>query len=323
MSTKIIQILQPGVDDTEILVQDRYGQPIPYVVITPVKKDTFASSLNAGCYLTDKFGKATICGPAGEYLCKFERREFHTAEEKISIGKGEKNIITLYYVFEEMPDNPEDKPDDNSVYNPYNHKIVNSGPCGENLTWTLDSEGTLYISGTGRMNDYYFDSPFHDDSDIKSVIIDDGVEEIGAFAFYLCGSLESVTIPDSVTSIGDYVFDDCENLTSVKIPSSVTSIGVNAFNRSYLLEIKGYNNSCAQEYAETHFIEFVPIGNAPAFSNSLKTSSLAIDDEISVDSQLKNSFALDSVDIMDDEPDVNETEYTTYTFTDLFAEYNV
>ena len=29
--------------------------------------------------------------------------------------------------------------------------IVDSGTCGENLTWTLDSEETLTISGTGEM----------------------------------------------------------------------------------------------------------------------------------------------------------------------------
>jgi len=29
-----------------------------------------------------------------------------------------------------------------------------SGKCGANLTWTLDDEGTLTISGTGKMDSY-------------------------------------------------------------------------------------------------------------------------------------------------------------------------
>ena len=36
--------------------------------------------------------------------------------------------------------------------------IVDSGTCGENLTWELDSEGTLTIDGAGKMDDFGFDS---------------------------------------------------------------------------------------------------------------------------------------------------------------------
>ena len=34
-------------------------------------------------------------------------------------------------------------------------EIVESGTCGENLTWTLDDEGLLTISGTGRIRDCF------------------------------------------------------------------------------------------------------------------------------------------------------------------------
>ena len=44
-------------------------------------------------------------------------------------------------------------------------EIVDSGTCGENLTWTLDSDGKLTISGTGKMKDYddysYSRSPWY------------------------------------------------------------------------------------------------------------------------------------------------------------------
>ena len=106
-----------------------------------------------------------------------------------------------------------------------------SGTCGYNLTWTL-SNGTLTISGTGAMKDYYSysRSPWYDyRSSIKSVIINDGVISIGREAFDYCTSLTSVTIPNSVTSIGDNAFTSCTSLTSVTIPNSVTSIGGNAF----------------------------------------------------------------------------------------------
>ena len=104
-----------------------------------------------------------------------------------------------------------------------------SGTCGTNVTWTLDDNGTLTISGTGDMADYY-SSPFSDNSNIKSVVIENGVTSIGNYAFNGCSGLTSVTIPDNVTSIGLCAFSDCSSLTSVTIPDNVTSIGIGAFS---------------------------------------------------------------------------------------------
>ena len=115
--------------------------------------------------------------------------------------------------------------------------IVDSGTCGaegdgSNLTWTLDSEGVLTISGSGDMHGYdHLGAPWYGiRSPVKSAVIADGVTSIGDSAFFDCTSLTSVTIPDSVTSIGEYAFYDCTSLTSVTIPDSVTSIGDGAFS---------------------------------------------------------------------------------------------
>ena len=114
--------------------------------------------------------------------------------------------------------------------------IVDSGTCGaegdgSNLTWTLDSDGVLTISGSGGMHDYGSSGgPWCGyRSLVKSAVIADGVTSIGSCAFYNCRSLTSVTIPDSVTSIGGGAFMCCSSLTSVTIPDSVTSIGNGAF----------------------------------------------------------------------------------------------
>ena len=115
--------------------------------------------------------------------------------------------------------------------------IVDSGTCGaegdgSNLTWTLDSEGVLTISGSGDMHGYdHLGAPWYGiRSPVKSAVIADGVTSIGESSFYKCTSLTSVTIPDSVTSIGYKAFGSCESLTSVTIPDSVTSIGDGAFS---------------------------------------------------------------------------------------------
>ena len=109
-----------------------------------------------------------------------------------------------------------------------------SGKCGDNLTWTLDGDGTLTTSGTGKMwdSDYYndYDVPWADFlASIEKVVISKGVTSIGNEAFKWCERLTNVTIPDSITSIGNSAFYDCSSLTSVTIPDSVTSIGEWAF----------------------------------------------------------------------------------------------
>ena len=106
-----------------------------------------------------------------------------------------------------------------------------SGSCGDNVTWTLDDEGTLTISGTGATKDYQTNdrSPFDHNTDIKKAVIESGVTSIGFGLFLYCSNLTEVSIPNSVTSIGTAVFYQCTSLKNITIPNSVTSIGTDAF----------------------------------------------------------------------------------------------
>ncbi len=138
-------------------------------------------------------------------------------------------------------------------------QAANSGTCGDNLTWTLDDEGTLTISGTGEMDNFLYiswacsEAPWYSvRSSIKEIIINNGVTSVGACAFYCCTNLVSITLPDSLTridgeafycctslafieipdgveSIGGCAFEGCITLTSINIPNTVTSIGDSAF----------------------------------------------------------------------------------------------
>lgn len=142
---------------------------------------------------------------------------------------------------------------------------VASGYCGsegdgKNLTWTLDSEGVLTISGLGKMKDYENDNknraPWYSSrKSLKKLVIKSGITSIGDYAFFDCSNLTGdLKIPSNVHSIGEnafgycsgfngsltiengvveikkYAFYHCKGFTgSLKIPNSVTYIGVYAF----------------------------------------------------------------------------------------------
>ena len=146
---------------------------------------------------------------------------------------------------------------------------THSGTCGDNVTWTLDASGTLTISGKGAMADYYiFSVPWYDTrSQVKTVIIKNGVTSIGNCAFDGCSSLTSATIPNSVTGIGNWAFYGCSSLTSATIPDSVTSIGEDAFNGCKSLTSVTIPNSVTS------------IANG-AFSNCSSLTSVTIPDGV-------------------------------------------
>ncbi len=119
-------------------------------------------------------------------------------------------------------------------------ETIASGNCGaegDNVAWTLDSEGVLTITGTGAMKDYIIvdfegvtNTPWKNYlNEMKSAVIIEGITNIGDCTFYGCSSLTSIAIPDSVTGIGDFAFYGCSSLTSIAIPDSVTGIGDFAF----------------------------------------------------------------------------------------------
>ena len=129
--------------------------------------------------------------------------------------------------------------------------IVEQGSCGANVTYTLDSNGLLTISGNGAMTNYYIDStseqsPFYNNLNIKYVIIENGVTSIGSYSLYNCDSITDISLSNSVTSIRYSAFSHCDALSSVIIPDSVTDILPNAFshckNLSYVKLGKNVKN---------------------------------------------------------------------------------
>ena len=140
-------------------------------------------------------------------------------------------------------------------------EIVDSGCCGgegdgTNLTWTLDSEGTLTVSGTGAMADYSTtyvlmsglksDAPwFGYRTNIHAVVVEDGVTYVGKYAFGgmrvfsefgAYAYIQSVTLPGSVAQIGSRAFYGCSRLQDLTLSEGLTVIGSYAFNSCTALE---------------------------------------------------------------------------------------
>ncbi len=112
-----------------------------------------------------------------------------------------------------------------------NYALLAAGTYGENLTWTLNKEGTLTVSGEGDMNNYAYNAvPWSAyKAKIKTAVIESGVTSIGNNAFNGCTNLSSVTIPEGVETIGESAFDSCASLQTVTLPNSVKNIYVAAF----------------------------------------------------------------------------------------------
>lgn len=116
---------------------------------------------------------------------------------------------------------------------------VISGFCGgegdgTNLTWSLDSGGTLTISGVGAMGDFsamtqpWFDYREH----LRTLVLEEGITTIGDHAFESCTGLTGrLTIPGSVTAIGNAAFYGCISLTgALVLPDGLKTIDTCAFH---------------------------------------------------------------------------------------------
>jgi len=131
-----------------------------------------------------------------------------------------------------------------------------SGTWGD-FSWNLSKEGTLYVSGSGKLPTVssskdvgwasvresvkrisfdgkvtaFSDYAFYGMSNLTAITIpsDAEVTSIGKATFAFCTSIKNYAIPATVTSIGESAFEGCTALKQIKIPAGVTSIGSRAF----------------------------------------------------------------------------------------------
>ena len=154
------------------------------------------------------------------------------------------------------------------------YNIPDTGSCGPNATYTIN-DSTMTISGTGEISNYVFTSK--DFSGIKSIVINEGLTDIGnnAFSTNMSPDLTLVNLPASLININRYAFEQCAALTTVNIApnSQLQTIGWCAFGDTGLtsIDLSGCHDLTSIAYGA--FYES-PLGGAVDLSGCTSLSSI-------------------------------------------------
>ena len=113
-----------------------------------------------------------------------------------------------------------------------------------NCEYQIDASGTLTIRGTGDNGNigYWYSDEQTDcvqpwkNKDVKNVVIEDSIKDLGSYGFYGITSINPVEIPSSISTIPYRSFWGA-SLSEVVFPDSVTSIADSAFSWSLIQKI--------------------------------------------------------------------------------------
>lgn len=140
------------------------------------------------------------------------------------------------------------------------------------------STTTLTISGTGAMADYTYTTaaPWSGvKQNITKVVVEEGVTNVGAYAFNYCRELSSVSLPDSLTKIGTYAF----HATSVKhltIPANVDTIGRMIATPNTYYEVLGNPETVNDHAFSTSLVSAVDKTTAESLNSKTNVSALIV-----------------------------------------------
>ena len=91
-----------------------------------------------------------------------------------------------------------------------------------------DNSVSFKYSYESSESDHFYHGPFDNCSNLKTVKLPDGMEDICTGAFYGCSSLQSINMPANLQRIGNYAFEGCVSLPSAEF-HSLQDIGYKAF----------------------------------------------------------------------------------------------
>jgi hypothetical protein len=122
--------------------------------------------------------------------------------------------------------------------------------------YKFDKEsGTLEVSGSKKIVNANSATRAFGQLLVKTLIIKDGVEEIGDECFNNLTKAEKVELPDSLKVIGEECFQKLEALSEITLSKNIEKIGKDSFKDCKDLTIKAEEESVAYEYAKDNDID--------------------------------------------------------------------
>ena len=140
--------------------------------------------------------------------------------------------------------------------------IVIDGTCGDDARWKYDAlTKTITIDGTGFLKHYGYDfdtqtdikTPWADFADkIESVVVEEGINGLGACAFNNCANIRSVSLSSTCTDYGGSAFDNCPKLQKVAVKGK------------YVMRV---NDHCFSNYENCTL--YVPVDKVDYYKNEI------------------------------------------------------
>ncbi len=171
--------------------------------------------------------------------------------------------------------------------------------AGSALTWVINGEGTLTVSGEGLMPDFAEGNrPWEQYiANIRAVVAEEGVMSIGAAAFSGCANLEKVSLPSTLLYVGDDAFKDCAKLTEVK--GDEPSVG--AGNEALTALLATAEEEATEEPAEVATEEPDAAQQVVALIDAIG--------EVTIDSEAAITAAQEAYEALSDDEKANVTNY--------------
>lgn len=218
-----------------------------------------ASCLFASCntsqslFPSESESESSLSSPYNSTISELENRIMELQQmQYISNSENQAELERLQALLAELKGeskNPPTSESEQSTTDPSDTETETDPQEDAKFLYNIEGESAIITGYTG--NSTHLVIPSHIDGY--------AVKGIGDHAFQ-SATLRSVVVTEGIETIGWFAFSECSSLSSITIPESVQSIGYSAFApEGVLLTIYCPSNSFAHRYAQSYGISFAII----------------------------------------------------------------